>query len=92
MAALERQAIQEALAAREAIETRQLARNRPPDDLGYGRHRGSASRLPSDDPEDTGIVAEFDQANRRFWQANTLSEREYRQARTDEEAHAALYN
>ena len=35
---------------------------------------------------------DFDQANRRFWQANRLSEREYREARTDEEAHAALYN
>ena len=31
-------------------------------------------------------------ANRRFWQANRQSEHEYRHARTDEEAHAALYN
>ena len=93
MTALERQATQELRAARAAVESRQyLARNRPPNDLGYGRYSEAAWRLPLNDQEDIGIVVDFDQANRRFWQAKRLSEREYREARTDEEAHAALYN
>ena len=92
MTALERQARDELQATRAAVESRQLARNLPPNDLGYGRYSEAAWRLPLDDQEDTGIVVDFDQANRRFWQANSLSEREYREARTDEEAHAALYN
>ena len=95
MTALERQARDELQATRAAVESRQLARNLPPNDLGYGGYSGAAGRLPLNDQgasSSSGIVVDFDQANRRFWEANRLSEREYREARTDEEAHAALYN